>query len=69
MSQCGNDPTMKKIPGTQSKIKFENYTDEELADEEFFWNQLKLVAQMKNVEYFYFFMNSFSNFIEKQSGM
>ncbi len=68
MSQAG-DLKGKPIYGSTSKVRYEAYTDEELDSEEFFWNQLKTIAHMKNMEYLYHFLNVKSKYIEKNSGM
>lgn len=66
MSQIGN---MKEVLGSRSKIVYEPYTDEELSSDEFFWNQLSLVTELKNMEYFWHFINAKEEYIEKMSGM
>jgi len=67
MSQIGK--LENEIFGSKSKLKFESYTENELNSDEFFWNQLKIIVEMKNKEYFYHFMNSLHNHIEDKSGM
>lgn len=69
MSQCGYDPNMKEVYGSRSKIVYEPYTDEELASDEFFWNQLKIIVEMKNTEYLNHFMHKKSEYISRMARM
>ena len=69
MSQCGYDPTMNEVFGSRSKTRYESYTDEELASDEFFWNQMRVIVDMKNMEYFNHYMNALNNYIDRMSGM
>lgn len=69
MSQAGSNHCSKQIYGAVSKIRYEAYTDEELDSDEFFWNQLKLIIEMKNMEYFYHFINARSDYITRTSDM
>lgn len=69
MSQAGPIDSNSVVFGSQSKTRYEPYTDEELASEEFFWNQMKVIIEMKNIEYFYHFLNARLDYIERMSGM
>jgi len=68
MSQCSPFEG-KEAFGSRSKIRYEPYTDEELASDEFFWNQLNTIVYLRNKEYFYHFINARSAYIDKMSGM
>ncbi len=63
------DENCKEVFGSTSKVRYDAYTDEELASDEFFWNQLELIVKMKNKDYLYHFMNARSDYIERMSGM
>jgi hypothetical protein len=69
VSQAGYDPSMKVIFGSTSKTSYEPYTDEELDSVEFFWNQLRVIVDMRNMEYFYHFVHERSKYIDRTSGM
>ena len=69
MSQCGSDEGGKEVYGSRSKTTYEPYTDDELASDEYFWNQLQTIVFLKNEEYFNRFMRSRDDYIEKMSGM
>ena len=68
MSQIQHDPNMKRVFGSESKTRYEPYTDEELDSSEFFWNQMHLIVQMRNIEYFYHFWRAKSDYIDRMSG-
>lgn len=68
MSQVEPNP-INEIFGSRSKTKYEPYTDEELDSDEFFWNQMEVIVRMKNMEYFYHFLQARSNYLDKMSGM
>ena len=69
MSQCGNPIGLTPIFGSASKIQYEAYTDEELDSDEFFWNQLRLIVDMKNMQYFHHFMGRRSDYLDRMAGM
>lgn len=69
MSQAGYDPNSKEMFGSSSKIRFEPYSQEELASDEFFWNQLSLIAKIKNMEYFYYFMSERGKYLDEMADM
>ncbi len=59
----------KEIFGSRSKTRYDPYTDEELSSDEYFWNQMKIIVEMKNMEYFTYFNCSRLDYIERMSGM
>lgn len=71
MSQLGleEDNSQKAIYGAVSKTRYESYNDEELASDEFFWNQLRIIVEMKNKEYFYYFLHEKEKYIERMSDL
>lgn len=69
MSQCGYNYDGKEIFGSRNKKCYEPYTDEELESDEFFWNQLKVIVELKDIYYFHHFINARSKYIEKEAGM
>jgi hypothetical protein len=69
MSQAGPWDPRITICGSENKMRFEPYTDEELGSEEFFWEQMKLIVKMRSIEYFTHFNNARSQYIDKMCGM
>jgi hypothetical protein len=69
MSQAGIPEDTQVIFGSKNKMHFEPYTDEELDSDEFFWNQMKLIVDMRSMEYFNHFNYARSQYIERMSGM
>ena len=74
MSQVGiidnEDMLIYKAPlGSQSKMRFDSYTDEEFDSKEFFWNQLKVIAEKRCMDYFYHFSNAHDRYLDGKAHM
>lgn len=69
MSQSGLLDDSPEIFGSKNKSRYDSYTDEELDSDEFFWNQLNVIVRMKNMDYFYHFINARSEYINRMAGM
>lgn len=70
MSQAGPlDSNKKEAFGAGSKVKYEPYSEEELASVEYFWNQMRTIVLMKDYEYLCHFWRMHSDYIERHAGI